>query len=67
MTCSTDDQQPNLVNGIKDLTLDLKPDVQHSTYVPAPPPEAPKEKDEGEDGLERQSATTMYDMTEQET
>ena len=67
MTHDTDDQQPSLVNGIKDLTLDSKLDVQHSTDVLASTPEVPEEKNEGEDGMGRQSAMSMYEMTEQET
>ena len=66
-TCNTGDQQPDLVNGIKDLTLDSKLDVQHSIDMPAPPTEVPEEKGKGEDGTERQSMISTYKMTEQET
>ena len=67
MTHDTDDQQTDLVNSIKDLTLDSKPDVQNSTDMLAPPPDVPEEKGKGEDGTRRQAAMPTYEMTEQET
>ena len=67
VTHDIDDQQPDLVNSIKDLTLDSKPDVQHSTDMPAPPPDAPQEKGKGEDRTKRQSVMPIYEKTEQET
>ena len=63
MTCNTDDQQPDLVNGMKDLTLHSKPDVQNLIDMPAPPPEVPEEKGKGEDGTRRQAVMQMYKMT----
>ena len=49
------------------MTLDSKPDAQNLTDMLAPPPDVPEEKGEGEDGMRRQAATLMYEMTEQET
>ena len=67
MTCDTGDQQTDLLNGIKDLTLDSKPDVQSLMDVPAPPLDVPEEKGKGEDGMRRQAGTLTYKMREQET
>ena len=49
MAHNTDNQQTDLVNGIKDLTLDSKPDIQNLTDMLAPSPDTPEEKGKGED------------------
>ena len=63
---TTDKQETDLVNGIQDLTLESKSDAQNLTDVPAPPPDMPKVKSEGEDGTTRPTMTPMYEMTDQE-
>ena len=67
MTFDTDDQQTDLVNGIKDLTLDSKPEVQNSTDVLASPLDVTEEKGKGEDGTRRQAVMLTYKMTEEKT
>ena len=67
MTHDTDDQQTDLVNGIKDLTLDSKPNVQNSTTSMAPQPDMPEETAKGKDRTKEQAAMPTCKMSEQET
>ena len=62
---TTDKQETDLVNGIQDLTLEPKLDVQNLTDIPAPPLDVPKIKSEGEDETTR-TMTPMYEMMAQE-
>ena len=41
---TTDKQETDLVNGIQDLTLEPKLDVQNLTDILAPPPDVPRDK-----------------------
>ena len=41
---TTDKQETNLINGIQDLMLEPKLDVQNSTDIPPPPPDVPEVK-----------------------
>ena len=63
---TTDKQKTDLVNGIQDLMLELKLDIQNSTDVPAPPPDVPEVKSKGGDGTSRPTMTPTYEMTAQE-
>ena len=63
---TTDKQETNLVNGIQDLMLESKSDVQNLTDIPAPPPDMPEVKSKGEDGTSRPTMAPMYEITDQE-
>ena len=63
---TTDKQETDLVNSIQDLMLEPKSDIQNSTDVPAPLPDVPDVKTEGEDKTNRPTTTLMYEMMAQE-
>ena len=63
---TTDKQETDLVNGIQDLTLESKSDIQNLTDVLAPPPDVPEVKSKREDGTNRPTMTPTYEMMAQE-
>ena len=63
---TTDKEETDLVNGIQDLMLEPKLDVQNLTDILAPPPDMPEVKSEGEDETNRPTMTPTYDMMVQE-
>ena len=46
MTQDTEKQETDLIDGMKDLTLDQKPDMQNKTDILAPPLDTPEVKHE---------------------
>ena len=54
---TTDKQETDLVNGIQDLMLEPKSDVQNLTDVLAPPLDVPEGKSKGEDEINRPTTT----------
>ena len=63
---TTDKQETDLVNGIQDLMVEPKLDVQNLTGVPAPSPDMPEVKSKGEDETNRPTMTLMCKMMVQE-
>ena len=63
---TTDKQVTDLVNGTQDLKLEPKLEIQNFTDIPAPPPDVPEVKCEGEDGTSRPTVMPMYEMMNQE-
>ena len=63
---TTDKQEIDLVNGIQDLTLESKSDVQNLTDILAPPLDMPEVKSKREDGTNRPTMTLTYKMMAQE-
>ena len=62
---TTDKQETDLVNGIQDLMLEPKLDVQNSTDLLAPPPDVSEVKSKGEDETNRPTMTLIYEMMAQ--
>ena len=61
-----DKQETDLVNGIQDLMLESKSDIQNLTDVLAPPLDVPEAKSKREDEASRPTMTLMYEMMAQE-
>ena len=61
-----DKQETDLIDGIQDLTLELKQDTQNLTDIPAPPPDVPEAKCKEEDRRDDPTTTPTYEMTDQE-
>ena len=63
---AVDKQETDLIDGIQDLTLEPKQDIQNLTDILAPPQDAPEAKCEEEDRRDDQTTTPTYKMTDQE-
>ena len=65
MTQDSDKQETDLIDGMKDLTLDQKPELQNLTDILAPPLDAPEAKYK-EQRRTTPTTTPMYNTTDQE-
>ena len=63
---TADKQETDLIDGIQDQTLEPRQDIQNSTDEPAPPPDMPEAKCEGEDRRDKPTTTPTCEMTDWE-
>ena len=63
---AVDKQETDLIDGIQDLTLEPKQDIQNLTDILAPSQDAPEAKCKEEDRRDNPMTTLTYEMTDQE-